>query len=75
MGDMGCFYMGMRIHTSLHAIKLRKEVQLVRHPTRKRRRNWSVKVTWHQDPAAYVLNGNTMVCHPAIYQKLQKEFS
>lgn len=75
MGDMGCFYMGMRIHTSPHAIKLRKEVQLVRHPTRKRRRNWSVKVTWHQDPAAYVLNGNTMVCHPAIYQKLQKEFS
>jgi hypothetical protein len=35
MGDMGCFYMGMRIHTSPHAIKPRKEVQLVRHPPRR----------------------------------------
>ena len=75
MGDTGYFYMGMRIHTSPHAIKLRKAVQLVRHPLRKRRRNWAVKVTWHEDPAIFVLNSTTLICHPAIYQKFQKEFS
>ena len=73
MGDVGCL-MGMRIQTSIFAVTHRKQVELIRHPIKKWRRNWSVRVTWHQDPCAYKLGDHTLVCHPAIYEKLKKEF-
>lgn len=67
--------MGMNIRTSPYAVTRSKKVELVRHPIRKRRRNWAVKVTWLETPAVFKLGDGTLVCHPSIYQKLVREFA
>lgn len=66
--------MGMNIRTSPYAVTRSKKVELVRHPIRKRRRNWGVRVTWVDTPAAFVLEGRDIICHPSIFDKLMKEF-
>lgn len=69
------FLMGMQITQSPFATLRSKKTELVRHPLRKRRRNWGVKVTWLENPAVFKLGDGTLICHPTIYQKLVREFA
>lgn len=62
--------MGMQIRLSALAITTSKKVELARHPSRKRRRNWSIKVTWQEMPAVFAVGDHTLICHPSIYEKL-----
>jgi len=74
MADAG-FCIGMRVITNPLAVIREKHADVVRTPVRKRRRNWLVRITWTETPAAYKLGAATLVVHPSIYEKMKKEFS
>lgn len=69
------FPIGLQVQTSPLAVSRSKNVELARHPIRKRRRNWSIKVTWQEKPAVWQVGNHTLICHPSIYQQLVRDFA
>lgn len=65
-------YCGVRVTVSPFATTRDKQVEVVACQIRKRRRNWSVRVSWIEKPAAYHLANGSLICHPTIYTQLKK---
>lgn len=61
----GIVIAGIPVSVSEHAVLAWVEHHVVRHPIKKRRRQWTVKRVEKREPAALIVNG-MLVVHPTV---------
>lgn len=66
--------LGVKIISSPLAERVIVAWHVVRHPIKKRRRNWRVLRVESRMPVSYLLEDGTVVAHPTIYEAIKAKY-